>query len=213
MRSNLEFRTFAAILTLVLGIIAAAPTQGTAQATQPTPDTALLIGADYSWIHTNIVPGCNCVGLNGGGLQMEARFLSHLAGLADLNITHAANITPDHYALTQTTYGFGMRYLPLSSHARFQPFGEALVGGAYASGTLSPARTGYGQATALAVQGGGGVRIPLGHRYFGGRFLVEPARVDYLYTTFHNGVANRQNDIRISAGLLVRLGQKLPTER
>jgi hypothetical protein len=205
MRTPHVSRIFAANLVLIVAIIIAFPMRAAAQTSQP--ENAVLFGADYSWIHTNILPGCNCVGLNGGGLQLEGRFLPHLAGLADLNIAHAANITPDHYALTQTTYTFGLRYLPLSPHARYQLFGEALVGAVYASGALSPARTGYGQATALAVQGGGGLRIPLGHRYLGGRMFVEPVRADYLYTAFHNGADNRQNDIRVSAGILVRLGR------
>ena len=136
---------------LSLTVPAATP----AQAAAHTPGSGvgtLLVGVDYSWIHTNIVPGCNCVQLNGGGLQMEAGFLPHIAAVADLNITHAAGITTDGYTLTQTVYGFGLRYLPLPSHSRFQPFGEALLGGAYASGSLAPDRTGYGQSTAVAVQ-------------------------------------------------------------
>jgi hypothetical protein len=32
-----------------------------------------------------------------------------------------------------------------------------------------------------------------------------PAEVEYVRTNFHNDAANHQNDIRVSAGILVRL--------
>jgi hypothetical protein len=190
---------------LSLTVTVAAPLQATAQTAESGAGT-LLLGADYSWVHTNILPGCNCVQLNGGGLQMEAGFLPHLAAVADLNIAHASGITPDGYTLTQTVYGFGLRYLPLSSHSRFQPFGEGLLGGAYASGSLAPDRTGFGRSTAMAVQAGGGLRISVGRR-LGRRLFVEPIRADYLYTTFGNGAARQQNDTRLSAGILIRLNR------
>lgn len=166
----------------------------------------VLLGVEYSNIHSNLLPGCNCFRLNGGGFEMQARFLPRVAAVADVNMTHAANITPDGYALTQTVYGFGLRYLPFSGTARLQPFAEALLGGAYASGSLSPARTGYGNATAMAVQGGGGLLLRLGDAGLRRWLMLEPVRADYLYTTFHNGSQQQQNDLRLSAGILFRVG-------
>jgi hypothetical protein len=36
------------------------------------------------------------------------------------------------------------------------------------------------------------------------RFSVRLAEVDYLLTTVHNNTNNHQNDLRISAGVVVR---------
>jgi hypothetical protein len=39
-------------------------------------------------------------------------------------------------------------------------------------------------------------------------FELQPARIDYELATFHNDQANRQNDIRLSAGVLYRFGAR-----
>jgi len=36
--------------------------------------------------------------------------------------------------------------------------------------------------------------------------VLQPARIDYELTNFHNNQQNRQNDVRLSAGVLLRLG-------
>lgn len=160
----------------------------------------ILVGADYSYVKTNILPGCNCVSLNGGGLQVEAGLTYHLAAVADFTVEHRSGITQDSYDLTQTTYTFGARYLPLKGRTRLQPFAEFLLGGAHASGSLSPANTGFGGSNTFAFQTGGGVRLPLSSR-----ILLEPVRIDYLFTKFGNGANDQQNDLRVSVGVLFRL--------
>jgi outer membrane immunogenic protein len=160
----------------------------------------ISVGADYTYLKTNILPGCNCVSLNGGGLQFEVGLEPHLAAVADVNVAHRSGITQDHYDLTQTTYTFGARYFPFRPNARLQPFGEFLVGSAHTSGSLAPNNTGFGGSNAFAFQLGGGVRLPLTRRIF-----LEPVRVDYLFTNFGNGADGRQNDLRVSAGVLFRL--------
>ncbi|WP_158944505.1 outer membrane beta-barrel protein [Granulicella sp. S190] len=161
---------------------------------------SILVGADYTYVKTNILPGCNCVSLNGGGLQLDAGLTSHLAAVADLTIAHRSGITQNNYDLTQTTYTFGARYLPFRPRARWQPFGELLLGGAHTSGSLAPDNTGFGGSNTFALQTGGGVRLPLSSR-----IVLEPVRVDYLLTKFGNGADDRQNDLRVSVGILFRL--------
>ena len=161
---------------------------------------SILAGADYTYVRTNILPGCDCVSLNGGGIQFEAGLTSHLAAVADLTIAHRSGITQDSYDLTQTAYTFGARYLPFRSRARVQPFGEVLLGGAHASGSLAPNSTGFGSSNTFALQTGGGIRLPLTRR-----LLLQPVRIDYLFTKFGNGADDKQNDLRISAGILFRL--------
>ena len=162
---------------------------------------SISVGVHYTYVRTNLVPDCNCFGLQGGGAEVQYRFRPHLALLGDLTVTHGGGITANHYDLTQVTYAGGARYfLPRpSSHLRL--FGDVLLGGAHASGSLSPQKTGFGGANAFAFQTGGGLSVPLASRW-----TLVPAQAEYLLTTFSNGADDHQNDLRISAGIRVRLG-------
>ena len=81
-----------------------------------------------------------------------------------------------------------------------KPFADLLVGAAHASGSLSPANTGYGGANAFAAQLGGGLGVHLGRR-----LVFVPLQAEYLLTRFANGGSNQQNQLRFSAGVLVKL--------
>jgi len=163
---------------------------------------SLSVGLNYTYVRTNLVPDCDCFALNGGGAELQYRFRAHLALLADLTATHRGGITANHYDLTQVTYAGGLRYfLPVPSrHLRL--FGDMLLGGAHASGTLSPEKTGFGGANALSFQTGGGLSIPIAHRW-----TLVPARAEYLLTTFSNSADDHQNDLRLSTGVRFRLGR------
>jgi hypothetical protein len=180
----------------VTSLLAAAPSAH-AQAVGPIgPAHPITVGLEYTYVHTNLVPGCNCFGLNGGGAHIELQLDRHWSALADLTGTHRGNITPDGYQLTQLTYTFGARYRPMLSK-RALPFGEFLVGGAHGFGSLSPSNNAIGgSSNAFALQTGGGLTVRLADH-----LQLTPARVDYLFTTFENSAANRQNDLRLSAGI------------
>jgi hypothetical protein len=192
---NISRAGLLALFALVVGSLILGATSARAQDSHP-----ILVGADYSYVRTNILPGCNCVSLNGGGVQFEAGLTHHLAAVADLTVAHRSGITEANYDLTQTTYTFGARYLPLRGRSRLQPFGEFLLGGAHTSGSLSPDSTGFGGSNAFAFQTGGGIHLPLSSR-----IVIQPVRVDYLLTKFANGADDRQNDLRVSVGVLFRL--------
>ena len=161
------------------------------------------LGASYAYLHTNILPGCNCFSLNGGDAQVAIGLNRHLQALGEAGATHRGGITPDRYALTQATYTFGLRYFPLSA-ARLRPFGESLFGGAHAFGSLSPGNNSIGgTSNAVAFLAGGGITLQVGHA-----LEFQPARIDYELTNFHNGQANHQNDLRLSVGLLCRFGAR-----
>jgi len=163
---------------------------------------AVSIGANYTYVRTNLVSGCNCFGLNGGGAEVQFGLSPRLALLGDLTVTHRGDITSNHYDLTQFSYAGGIRYFP-ASFGRLRPFGNLLVGGAHTSGSLSPSETGRGGANAFLFETGGGVAISFGHRW-----TLVPVRASYLLTTFSNGYDNHQNDLRISAGLQWRLSKR-----
>lgn len=158
------------------------------------------VGANYSYIRSNVGPDCGCIALNGGGALFQYGLTRHFAAVADLNVTHASNIDQEGYDLTQTAYTFGARYTPTVPAYPIQPFAEFLAGSAHASGSLSPSKTGLGGANSFALQTGGGLRIVLSSR-----LSLEPIRADYLMTQFGNNADGRQNDFRISIGAVFRL--------
>jgi hypothetical protein len=160
----------------------------------------LDIGAGYTYTRTNLVPGCACFSLQGGRVDLQLGLTRHFAVIANFDAGTQSGITPDNYKLTQLTYTVGGRYSPFSEK-RWSPFGDALIGGAHALGTLSPGNNGIGNSSnAIAFRAGGGLTLRLAPR-----LRLVPVQADYLLTNFSNGAANRQNDLQLSAGLLFRL--------
>ena len=181
-------------------VLCGTPSAARAQAA-PSPHP-VSVAVEYTYVRTNIAPGCACFSLNGGSAQVLVSLTRNVDALADITLATQSAITPDSYTLTQLNYTFGARYLPTDRSARYQPFAEARLGGASAFGNLSPQRTGYGGSNAFAVEAGGGLQVRLRPHV-----TVIPFEANYLLTTFSNGADNRQNDLRLSAGLLFRLGR------
>jgi hypothetical protein len=159
------------------------------------------IGASYTYLHTNILPGCNCFSMNGGDAQATVGLNRQFKAVAEAGATNRGGITPDGYTLTQVNYAFGLRYFPLPT-LKLRPFGETLFGGAHALGSLAPGNNAIGgSSNAIVLLAGGGVELRLTRA-----LVLQPARIDYELTNFHNNQQNRQNDVRLSAGVLLRLG-------
>ncbi len=158
------------------------------------------IGGTYTYVHTNLLPGCNCFGTQGGSGEVQFGLSSHLYLLGDITVTHQGSVTANKYDLTQSAFTAGVRYFPLADHTRIRPFGDLLLGGAHAEGSLSPVSTGYGGSTTFVLQTGGGIQYLLTRRW-----TLVPVQAEYLLTNFGNGADNRQNDLRLSAGALFRL--------
>jgi peptidoglycan-associated lipoprotein len=162
---------------------------------------SLSVGASYSYVRSNILPGCSCFSLNGGSAELELGLTHHLALMADATAVHQGGITPDDYSLTQLSYIAGIRYRITAPARRLHPFLEAGVGGANTFGSLSPSQTGVSnKSQAFAFQTGGGLEVRLGPR-----ISLVPVRVDYLLTTFDNTAADRQDQLMVSAGVKFRL--------
>ena len=188
-------------LNLLLLAAAATPVLAQKGTTQGHP---VDLGLSYTYLRSNILPGCSCVSLNGGSAEAGVALMPHLQALADLTLVHRGGITPDGYALTQLTYTFGLRVFPSRPGAKLQPFGEVLLGGAHASGTLAPLSTGIGTSNnSFALQTGGGLAYELGRH-----FMLRAIQANYMMTTLPNGAADRQNDLRLSSGLNYRFAAR-----
>jgi hypothetical protein len=96
---------------------------------------------------------------------------------------------------------FGPRIV-LGQSSRITPFAQVLLGGGRlnaSSGSVNAGENGF----AMAV--GGGLDVPV-HRHFAVRIV----QAEYLMTRFDRvtGASATQNNVRISAGVVIRFGSR-----
>jgi peptidoglycan-associated lipoprotein len=198
-------------LLLTLAAVSTRPTVAQTPAAQSEPvgdkpfRAELALG--YSYMHSNAPPGgCGCFNLNGGNATFAWPVKpGSFALVGDVAIAHAGTVSSTGDSLTLSTYTAGARYLPKLGHSPLQPFGQALIGLAHSSGKLvqgaNPAAANAGAAFAANLGGGLDLRASR-------RFAVRLIEADYLLTTFDNGTNNHQNNLRVSAGMVVHFGEK-----
>jgi outer membrane immunogenic protein len=198
------------VLLLTIAAVSVAPAVAQSDA-QPAPASDKLpraeLALNYSYLRSNAPPGgCGCFNLNGGSATFAWPVKPGSFALAgDVTVAHAGAISSTGDSLTLSTFTAGGRYLPKLGHSALQPFGQALVGLAHSSGTLvQGTNPGAGNAgAAFAANLGGGLDLRANRR-----FSVRLVEADYLLTTFDNGSNNHQNNLRISAGAVVRFGER-----
>jgi outer membrane immunogenic protein len=202
MRSRIK-HTF--VLLLTMAAVSARP--GSAQTPQPAavPDKPLRseLAIDYSYVRSNAPPGgCTCFNLNG----VSATFAwpvrpGNIALAADITIDHAGSIGSSGDTLTLSTFTAGARYLAPVHDARVQPFGQVLVGLVHSSGAVvEGSNPGAANASAaFAANIGGGLDVKANRR-----FKIRLVEADYLLTTVDNSTNNHQNNLRVSAGVVLR---------
>jgi outer membrane immunogenic protein len=196
--------TIKATLALLLAMAAVSALPAAAQpATKPEQPLRAELALDYTYLRSNAPPGgCTCFNLNGGSATFAWPVKpGGLAAVGDITVDHAGNIGSSGLSLTLSTFTAGARYTPRLGHSSLQPFGEALVGIAHASGSLVQGNTpGAANAgAAFAANLGGGLDLRANRR-----FSIRLIEGDYLLTTIDNGTNNHQNSLRISAGVVMR---------
>jgi outer membrane immunogenic protein len=202
---------FALLLTIAavstVPAVAQDPDQAAGHATTIDKPLRAELGLDYSYMRSNAPPdGCGCFNLNGGSATFAWPVKPGNFALAgDVTVAHAGAIAGSGDTLTLSTFTAGGRYLPRLGHSPVQPFGQALVGLAHSSGTLvQGTNAGAGNAgAAFAANLGGGIDLKASRG-----FSVRLVEADYLVTTFDNGSNNHQNNLRISAGLVIHFGER-----
>lgn len=143
-------------------------------------------------------------GING---NVAVHLSQRLAIVGDVGVYRATTILSTKHYLTLATYMFGPRvYLKRNrtigeSTRTFNPWGQFLIGGAHADGTL--AGTASRSSNGLSFSVGGGVDLNI-QRYMAWRI----AQPEFIHTTIPNGVNDRQNNFRLMTGIVFRLGQQ-----
>jgi outer membrane immunogenic protein len=189
------FRSVVLILCGLAGMMALASRAGAQEDRSP-----LEVGVDYNYVRANGPPGgCSCFSMNGGNIWAAYNFSHSFSAVGEFSGQHAGNINATGEDLTLYSYLFGPRYT-LRKSDRWLPFGQVLLGGAHASGTYEPSLSGgSGSYNSFSLVVGGGLDVDV-TQHIG----IRAIETDYYLTRFPNGVNGRQNNLRISAGLVFR---------
>lgn len=173
---------------------------------QDVPWAELEVG--YSLLHFN---ANNSIVGSGGSSSTgttSANFNGASGSIAG-NVNHWLGIVGDFgtYSINQSnatgnvlTYVFGPR-ISYNHGGRFIPFGQALGGGARVR--VTPRGFTAVEINTWAVALGGGLDVKVSDH-----FGVRLAQVEYFMTKISDGVNNRQNNVRFSAGLIIRFGKR-----
>jgi outer membrane immunogenic protein len=192
------------VLSLLMAL-GAAPAIAQTQPASNVRQNQTEVAGEYTYAHANAPPAeCGCFSLNGGSISIAQPFgAGHYAFVFDTTIVTASNISPANYDVTLYTSTAGGRYRPFP-HARWNPFGEVLVGVGHASGSLVSGPTPAAQDAALVFASNIGSGLD---RRLNNHWSLRPIEADYFLTTYQNGVNDHQNNLRISAGLAYRFGK------
>jgi len=164
------------------------------------------VAVEYSYLRANAPPAqCDCFSLNGGSISLAQPIRSgRFAFVFDTTISHGSEIGTGGYDLTLAAFTGGVRYRPLP-RARWNPFGEVLVGAAHASGSLveGPTPAASDPTLVFASTIGGGL-----DRRLTKSWSLRIIEADYLLTTYTNRVNDHQNSLRISVGAAYHFGKR-----
>ena len=161
------------------------------------------VGVNYSYMSMRPGGGAPSFTTQGGSATFVYNLTGVLGVVADLGGYHngdEANFTP-----TTFTYLFGPR-VSFRKSSRFTPYVQALFGGARVSTDLLDVNTGNSfTQNGFAAAYGGGLDVRLTKH-----LDVKPFQIEYLMTQTPNiwSANNAQNNLRYTAGVVLRLGNK-----
>src|ERR1700677_2862825 len=185
-------------LVLLVGLLGAVPLIKA----QEEPSKIEMYGG-YYYVRFNVdanlagVAPSQTFNVNGGGVQAEynaSRWLGLVGDLAGYGATSTVNGALVGGAFT---YLFGPRVN--YRRGRVMPFAQVLFGGIATTSGIGIS----GDQNNFAMTAGGGIDFKIG-RYIS----VRPVQAEYFMTRLPNGPNNRENNLRIGAGIAFRLARK-----
>jgi outer membrane protein OmpA-like peptidoglycan-associated protein len=187
-----------------------------------TPKVDIFLGYSYLRAVPELANGNRLVDMNGGSASIAfnlSRYFGIAADFGGYDDTQLRLGGPGANPPSVVdsggsafTYLFGPR-LSFRNHSRITPFAQVLFGAAHTgqvtlSGCTGSSCTPLPAQTAFAMTAGGGFDIRLARH-----ISIRAIQAEYLMTRFADpttGAGNTQNDLRLSAGLLFRLGGHTP---
>jgi opacity protein-like surface antigen len=157
-------------------------------------------GYTYSRFNVNanapgIAPSASYNG-NGGGGQIEYNVNRWLGAVADLGGFLATSSGNGAFAGAGLTYLFGPRVN--IRRGKVTPFAQVLFGGIRTTDGIAQST---GTENNFAMTAGGGIDVKVSKHV-----AVRPVQAEYFLTKIPDGLNNRQNNFRFSAGVVFRFG-------
>ena len=143
-----------------------------------------------------VAPSATYNGYGGGG-QLEYKAKNWLGVVGDLSGYEATSTGNGAFVGAFLTYLFGPRVN--FRHGKLTPFAQTLFGGIRTTDGIGEST---GAENNFAMTAGGGIDFKVS-RYVS----VRPMQAEYFMTKMPNGLNNRENNLRIGAGIAVRLGK------
>jgi len=183
-----------------------------------TPRLELFQGFSTFWGVPMSGAGNRIAWLSGGTTSLAINTNRYFGIVADIGVYHASRFGPGAPPVGRTvdangqvyTYMFGPR-LSLR-RGRFTPFAQALFGAVHASEVTLSGCSGIGctplpSENSFAMAAGGGLDLTL-TRHFALRLVqAEYAMTRFKDPTSSAGQSTRQNDVRLSVGIVFRFGR------
>lgn len=163
----------------------------------------------YSFLHTSE----SGIDTNGNGVSGSFSFnpTAPVGLVADFGYYHASpNVSSllgpiplsTDISVNTFSYLFGPKYA-IRTHEKVTPFVQALFGGAHQSTSFSISGiSGSGSENAFAMALGGGLDMKATSNV-----AIRLIQAEYVLSKFNDGGNNRQNSIRLSAGVVFRFGE------
>jgi opacity protein-like surface antigen len=135
---------------------------------------------------------------NGGGGQLQYNANRWLGVVGDLGGFYATSSGNGSFAGGVFTYLLGPRVN--FRREKFTPFVQTLFGGVRTTDGIAQST---GAENNFAMTAGGGIDFKVSRHV-----SVRPIQAEYFMTKIPDGLNNRQNNLRIGAGVVLRLGRK-----
>jgi len=148
----------------------------------------------YSYLHTSVLgTGFNSNGASG---SIAVNPNDWFGVVADVGVYHHSTAG---VGVNTVSYLFGPKFA-YRKHAKVTPYFQTLFGGAHVGASFG----GLGaSANAFAWAFGGGLDAKIASHV-----AIRVIQVEYVMTKFNDGVDNRQNNVRVSTGIVFRWGGK-----
>ena len=184
---------------LWLGLVGTVPL---AKAQEEPSKVDLYGGYYYARFNVNanvpgIAPSATYIGKGGGG-QFEYNVENWLGVVGDLAGFYATSSGNGSFAGGVFTYLLGPRVN--FRRGRITPFVQALFGGAWTTDGIAKST---GPENNFAMTAGGGIDFKVSRHV-----SVRPIQAEYFMTKIPDGLNNRQDNLRLGAGIVLRLGRK-----
>lgn len=147
----------------------------------------------YSYVHSSFAgTGLN---FNGGSGSIAANVTGVFGLVGDFGVYHnnTSGVSTNNF-----TYLFGPKFA-YRGNERITPYFHVLLGGVHASSSFGTASD---SSNAFAMALGGGLDAKVAPH-----IAIRVAQVDYLLTKLPDDKDDRQNNVRVSAGIVFRWGK------